>query len=71
MEVSGTHSLDGSTVGETDNNTGTEVIGTSTSDVDWDVIARDLTLGGHFARIDAHGTFASPCSFWGMTTPSG
>jgi len=38
---------------------------------DMNVIARDSTAGGTFARIDAHGTFGSPCTFWGMITPSG
>jgi hypothetical protein len=44
--------------------------------VDFDVIARDSTSGGKFARIDVHGQFvssppASPCDFWGMIIPSG
>ena len=42
---------------------------------DLDVIARDSSLGGKFARIDAHGTFVgspgAPCNFWGMIIPSG
>ena len=37
---------------------------------DFDVIARDSTNGGKFARIDFHGTYGSPCTFWGMVTPS-
>jgi hypothetical protein len=36
---------------------------------DFDVIARDKTVGP-FARIDLHGRFGAPCSFWGMITPS-
>jgi hypothetical protein len=37
--------------------------------VDFDVIARDDAVGP-FARIDAHGEMGSPCTFWGMITPS-
>jgi hypothetical protein len=45
---------------------------TQTSDptvADFDVIARDTTVGP-FARIDFHAHFGSPCTFWGMITPS-
>jgi hypothetical protein len=43
----------------------------STTFADFDVIGRDNFLAGQFARIDVHGTFGSPCEFWGMITPSG
>lgn len=40
---------------------------------DFDVIARDTTIGP-FARIDIHGHVGSPstspCTYWGMITPS-
>jgi hypothetical protein len=39
--------------------------------VDLDVLARNGDAGGKFARIDVHGSFGSPCTFWGMTIPSG
>jgi hypothetical protein len=39
-------------------------------EVDWDVIARDSTVG-NFARIDVHGKHGSPCTFWGLIIPSG
>jgi hypothetical protein len=42
---------------------------TDTTEVTWDVIARDSTIGP-FARIDAHGQRGSICKFWGMITPS-
>jgi hypothetical protein len=38
--------------------------------VDFDMIARDVTVG-RFARISVHGTHAATCSFWGMIIPSG
>jgi hypothetical protein len=41
--------------------------------VDFDVLARDKTVG-QFARLDVHGRVgspaSSPCNFWGMITPS-
>jgi hypothetical protein len=40
------------------------------TDVELDVIARDTTIG-RFDRIDVHGSFGSPCKYWGMATPSG
>jgi hypothetical protein len=45
----------------------TQVADTGT--VDLDVIARDKTIGP-FARFDIHAHFASPCTIWGMITPS-
>ena len=36
---------------------------------DIDVIARGNATG-KFVRVDAHGSFGSPCRFWGMTIPS-
>jgi hypothetical protein len=44
-----------------------------TSNADFDVIARDRTVGP-FVRIDLHGHVGSPatdpCTYWGMITPS-
>jgi hypothetical protein len=37
--------------------------------VDYDIIAADTTIG-KFARIDVHGAVGSPCTFWGMITPT-
>jgi hypothetical protein len=37
--------------------------------VDYSVVARDVSFV-KFARIDAHGDLGSPCTFWGMITPS-
>jgi hypothetical protein len=37
--------------------------------VDFDVLARDTTVGP-FARLDLHAKFGSPCTYWGMITPS-
>lgn len=39
------------------------------STVDFDVVARDKTVGP-FARIDVHAHFGSPCTYWGMITLS-
>ncbi len=39
------------------------------SAIDFDVIARDRNVGP-FARLDIHGHFGSPCTYWGMITPS-
>jgi hypothetical protein len=40
-----------------------------TKRVDLDVIARDSNIG-KFVRIDVHGEFGVPCTYWGMVTPS-
>lgn len=43
----------------------------SPSDVDFTGLARNAgTNPGKFARIDVHGHFGSPCTFWGMVIPS-
>jgi hypothetical protein len=39
------------------------------STLDFDVIARDRNVGP-FARLDVHAHFGSPCTYWGMITPS-
>ena len=40
-----------------------------TKRVDLDVIARDSNIG-KFVRIDVHGEFGVPCTYWGMVTPT-
>jgi hypothetical protein len=40
-----------------------------TKRVDLDVIARDSTIG-KFVRVDVHGEFGVPCTYWGMVTPT-
>jgi hypothetical protein len=69
IQVSGTET-NGLTVtaADVDNISGA----TQTSDpstADFAVIARDKTVGP-FARIDLHGHFGSPCTYWGMITPA-
>jgi hypothetical protein len=55
------------------NDTGNSPTGAvQTSDpnnADFDGVARDKTVGP-FARIDLHGHTGSPCTYWGMITPS-
>lgn len=52
------------------NDSVTAVFTSGVSAADFDVIARDSTVG-KFARLDVHGHFGSPCTFWGMIIPSG
>jgi len=42
---------------------------TGTPFADFDVIARDVTVGP-FARLSVHGARADPCIFWGMIIPT-
>jgi hypothetical protein len=48
---------------------------TDTTDADLDGIARDsASPANKFARIDLHGSAngaTGPCTFWGMSIPSG
>lgn len=72
FQASGTWSNDGATPAETTYdspgglglNTGPG--GTTHTDIDWIV----GVPGGKYVRVDIHGTQGSPCSFWGMITPS-
>jgi hypothetical protein len=72
LQVSGTWSNDGATPTEAtyDSPSGfglnTGPGGTVHTDIDWIV----GVPGGKYTRIDIHGTQGSPCSFWGMVTPS-
>jgi hypothetical protein len=52
------------------NNVASTATVAGTSAADFAVLARDSTIG-KFAHIDAHGTFGSSCTFWGMVIPSG
>ena len=40
-----------------------------TKRADLDVIARDSNIG-KFVRVDVHGEFGVPCTYWGMVTPT-
>jgi hypothetical protein len=69
LQVSGTQNT-GLTTSSADVDNPTS--GTQAADaivVDFDVVARDKTIGP-FARLDIHGHFGSPCTYWGMITPS-
>jgi hypothetical protein len=74
--ISGSNTLQAS--GTAGNGAGTFVADTNlepsigandTKKIDLDLIARD-TNNGRFARIDVHGEFGLPCTFWGMIIPS-
>lgn len=67
-QLSGTQNSDGTTVHADIDGTG-GLAQTGGSLVDFDVIARDAAVGT-FDRIDFHGEYASPCTYWGMVTPS-
>ena len=73
LQVSGTTGLDGtlSSLSEDNSFLAPFVAGKL---VDIDVVARDSSMGGKFARLDAHATFllpSGPCHVWGMVIPSG
>jgi Collagen triple helix repeat (20 copies) len=70
LQVSGTSSQDGSLSSVDEDNTATTVTASGSTSADLDVIARDSSVGS-LARIDVHGQFGSPCTFWGMIVPSG
>jgi hypothetical protein len=70
LQASGIESGDGEPPANIDtDNTVQSFVSTGTNSVDVDVLARDSAVG-KFAHIDVHGTFASPCTFWGMIIPS-
>jgi hypothetical protein len=72
LQVSGTWANDATPPNETsyDSPSGLGINtgpgGTNSTDIDWVV----GVPGGKYTRIDIHGTQGSPCSFWGMITPS-
>ena len=69
IQVSGSETF-GLTVSPADVDNVSGAIQTSDpSTVDFAVIARDKTVGP-FARLDVHGHFGAPCTYWGMITPS-
>jgi hypothetical protein len=74
LQASGSFSNDGAAPTETSEDTSSPFVvslstgpgGTVKSDLSWIV----GVPGGKYASLDIHGTEGSPCSFWGMTTPS-
>jgi Collagen triple helix repeat (20 copies) len=71
LQVSGTKSVDAGTVESLEIEGSAAVLPISgASEANVDVLARDSSVG-KFARIDVHGRFGSPCTFWGMVIPSG
>jgi hypothetical protein len=69
IQVSGT-ATNGLTLSSTDvDNISAAVQTSDPSTVDYAVVARDKTVGP-FARLDLHAHFGSPCTYWGMITPS-
>jgi hypothetical protein len=70
LQISGASTKAGTTTPVDGNNAASTATVTDASSVDFAVLARDSTIG-KFAHIDAHGTFGSSCTFWGMVIPSG
>jgi hypothetical protein len=69
IQVSGTENFATTvSVQDADNSPGA-VQTADTNNADFDVVARDKTIGP-FARLDIHGHFGAPCTYWGMITPS-
>ena len=52
------------------NNKSSNAGGGGPSNVDFSGLARDSSTGAKFARFEVHGESGSPCTFWGMITPS-
>jgi hypothetical protein len=74
LQVSGTYTQD-SAVSVLDYDSSIKGVVVNGGSADIDAVARDSSLGGEFARVDAHGSFVSsppgaPCDFWGMVTPA-
>jgi hypothetical protein len=70
LQASGTETQNGTLASVDTNDAAQSVEASGTESADLDVIARDSAVG-KFARIDVHGDFGAPCSFWGMVIPSG
>jgi hypothetical protein len=70
LQISGTAANSGTPISIDSNNAASTAAEGGSSAVDFDVIARDSTVG-NFARIDVHGQVGPPCTFWGMVIPSG
>lgn len=68
LDASGTSTEEG-LIRPIDSVAGSGIIISSKTSADFDVIAADRTIG-KFARIDIHGAAGSPCTFWGMITPT-
>jgi hypothetical protein len=69
IQVSGTENSNVSVSAADVDNVSGAIQTAGTSSADFDVVARDKTVGP-FARLDIHGHFGSPCTYWGMITPS-
>ena len=70
LQASGTAAQDGA-LASVDSNEALETLTVSGSHTaDLDVIAGDSAFA-KFARIDVHGDFGSPCTFWGTVIPAG
>jgi hypothetical protein len=69
LQVSGTANQ-GGTTSPVDGDGVTFAGAVDPSDADLDVLARDISTGGTFDRIDFHGDFGISCTFWAMVTPS-
>ena len=68
MQISGTGSA-GSTLFPQDGTGLSSALNQDPAKVDFDVIARDSTVGS-VDRLDLHGEFGTPCTYRGMITPS-
>jgi hypothetical protein len=68
LEASGTLEME-DTLDPVDAVNLTAVAASGKSTVDYEIIAADSTIG-KFSRIDVHGSIGSPCTFWGMVTPT-
>jgi hypothetical protein len=69
VQASGTEFSSGALMPVHLNGASTDVGADDAANADIDVIARDGT-NTKFARIDIHGSAGSPCTFWGVITPS-
>jgi len=69
LEVMGS-GAEGETPFTEDSNIFGSVSTASATNADFDVTVREATAGATAARIAVQSTYGSPCSFWGMITPS-
>jgi hypothetical protein len=71
LQVSGLFAAGLSPATPKDANNGVATVsGIGGTTADYSGLARDSTSGGKFARFEVHGELGSPCTFWGMVTPS-
>jgi hypothetical protein len=62
--------VQGATLSRAESSESAGRIASDESNVGFEVIARDASVGGFF-HIVVRGRVGSPCSYWGMITPSG